>query len=136
MAITSITPTQVKRVDKAYALEAAAALGSLSSTDAAYLASIGTYGAKLPYEKKMGKYALLIENTDSASADVYVRHNHHEFFHAEDLKVTVAGSNSVALNIETAKFAQLNGEDKGYVYVVGASADIKVALIELPQSDP
>ena len=132
MAITAITPTKVKRVNKAYDLEAGAALGSLASTDAAYVATYGTYGAKLPYEKKMGKYALIIENTDSASANVLVRHAGHEFFNKEDLQVAVEASSSVVLNIDTAKFLRLNGEDRGYVYVVGASANIKVALIELP----
>ena len=132
MAITTITPTKVKRVNTPFDLEANAALGSLSSTDPAYVASTGTYGAKLPFEKKMGNYALIIENTDSASADVYLRAGGHKAFLNEDLKIEVDASSAVALNIDTARYVRLEGADKGYAYIVGASDDIKVGLIELP----
>lgn len=132
MAIATITPTQIKRVETPVSLVATAALGQLASTDPAYIASVGTYGAKLPYEKKQGKYVLLIENSGNASADAYVKHGEHEFFHAEHLKVTIGAGATVALNIDTGRHLRLTGVDKGYVYVVGAAASIKVALIELP----
>lgn len=132
MAITSITPTKIKRVNQAYELEALVALGLLASTDAAYIATSGTYGAKLPYEKKMGKYVLLIENTSTASASVYVEANDHEFFNKEHLVVPVDSGATVALNIDTGRHLRLNGADKGHVYVASAAATVKVALIELP----
>lgn len=132
MAITSITPTKVLEVNKGYTLVATAALGSLDSSDAHYVATTGTYGAKLPYEKKMQHYALLIENSASAKADVYVEAGGHPFFHDEALKIEVAASSSVVAQLDTGRFCHLTGADKGYVFVKGAAATVKVALIELP----
>lgn len=132
MAITSVTPTKVLRVNTGYSLVATAALGALDSTDAHYVASTGTYGAKLPYEKSMTHYALLIENTDSAKADVYVEASGHPFFHDEALKIEVAASSSVVAQLDTGRFCHLSGADKGFVFVKGAAATVKVALIELP----
>ena len=133
MAITSVTPTKVLRVNTGYSLVATAALGSLASTDAYYKASTGTYGAKLPVEKKMTHYALLIENSDSsAAADVFLVANEHPFFEKEDLKISVAESTTVVVQFDTGRYVRLFGADKGHLIVRGAAATVKVALIELP----
>lgn len=133
MAITSVTPTKVLRVNKGYTLVATAALGSLSSSDAHYKATVGTYGAKLPIEKKMTHYALLIENSaESGNADVYLVANGHPFFEGEDLKVTVAHGDTAVVQFDTGRYVQLSGADKGYLIVRGAAATVKVAIIELP----
>lgn len=132
MAITLITPTKVKRVETGVSYVAPATLGALDSSSPAYIATYGTYGAKVPFEKKMQHYALLIENTASTSANVLVHANHHEFFVDEPLTISVAASSSAVLQLDTGRHVLLSGADKGYAYVVGAADTIKVALIELP----
>lgn len=51
---------------------------------------------------------------------------------APDLEKSVAASSFTAITLDSARFKNVSGADKGKVIIKGESADIKVACIMLP----
>jgi hypothetical protein len=49
-----------------------------------------------------------------------------------DYVESVPASSTTAIVLESGRFKNVSGEDKGKVIIMGASADIKLAVIELP----
>lgn len=49
-----------------------------------------------------------------------------------DLEASVPASSTVPVVLDSGRFKNVSGEDKGKVIIMGASADIKVAVIVLP----
>lgn len=113
---------------------AASTMAALSSTNDAdiYVATTGVYGTAIPIEERDSKYVFLLENTDtSAAKKVYVKAGNNPYYKGlEDLEVTVAASSVVALCLDSAKYAQYEGERASEIVFVGADNKVKVTAIK------
>ena len=54
-------------------------------------------------------------------------------FEVVDKVVSIAAGKTIFINIESGRFKNVSGENKGKVILAGESADIKVAVVKLPQ---
>ena len=81
--------------------------------------AITTEGVAINYEgRSCGKILLMISNSEQGT---------------EDLEISVTNSKTSAIVIESGKFENLSGENKGKVVIKGEDAEsLKVQVIELP----
>lgn len=95
--------------------------------------AITTEGVAIDYDNKScGKILILIANSgEGPKKATIVKGN--SLQGTEDLEVSVANSKTVAIVIESGKFENVSGENKGKVVIKGEDAEsLKVQVIELP----
>jgi hypothetical protein len=122
MAATAITPT-------ALTLNAFSAFPTFAAVDSSGKAAL------IPFPNKDdGKILLMFLNSDSTTAyDVTVKKGNGLQAASADLTLAdVTAGAYVSIVVETGKYAQVSGTDKGYIKVVGENAAVKVAAIYLP----
>ena len=91
-----------------------------------------TDGACIDFSNKSdGRILLLFTNAGSAQKKVTILKGN-SVQGVEDLEFSVPASKTFGIVIESGKFANVFGDNAGYVVVKGESADIKVQAIELP----
>lgn len=119
MAITVITNTSLTRNE-------AKEITAKSAVD-------GTAGAKVNFENRSdGKILLLLTNDHaSASKDATIKAGN-SLQGTEDLVVSVPAGKTYGVVVESGKYKNVTGDNKGNVIITGASTDIKVQAIELP----
>lgn len=91
-----------------------------------------TDGAKVDYTNRSdGRILLLITNGNASEQKATIVKGD-SLQGVEDLEISIAGNKTVSIVIESGKFMNVSGDNKGYVIIKGESADIKVQAIELP----
>lgn len=90
-----------------------------------------TDGIRVNYTRKTdGNILLILENGSSSpiTANLLAGNG---LQGVADMPVEIAGNQSVLLVVESGKFVNVSGENKGFV-VINGSTDLKAAAIELP----
>lgn len=119
MAIASVTNTKLKT-------NTIAAMPTATAVDA-------TAGAAVDYSNKSdGRILLILENAHATAAKTATIKSGNGLQGTEDLAVEIAAGAQKVVVIETGKFVNVSGTNKGKVVITGTSADIKVSAIELP----
>jgi hypothetical protein len=90
-----------------------------------------TDGAEFTMSERDDKYLILIQNASTSAKTVTILHGN-GIQGVCDLQETVAASSYVFVAIDSGRFKNVSGEDKGKVIIKGASADIKIAVFKLP----
>ena len=88
-------------------------------------------GAEFVMDERDDKYLLLIQNAATAAKDVTIKAGN-GIQGVNDLTHSIAASSFTFVQIESGRFKNVTGADKGKVIITGASADIKVAVFRLP----
>lgn len=122
MARVVITPHEMGRVNEAMTAVASASL--FAAVDAAA-------GAEFAMSGRDDKTLLLVQNAATSAKTVTVKAGN-GIQGVNDLTVSVPASSTTALVLDSGRYKNVSGADRGKVIVMGASADIKLAVIVLP----
>lgn len=90
-----------------------------------------TKQAEFKMDKRDDKILLLIQNVAVADKTVTIKAGN-GIQGVNDLVATVSASSYSILAIDSGRFKNVSGDDKGKVVLEGESADIKVAVFMLP----
>lgn len=119
MAIVKIANTKLKR-NEAQEITAAAAVDA-------------TAGASIDYSNQSdGKILLLINNGNSSAAKKATILKGNALQGVEDLEISIPAGKTYGIVVESGKFENVSGDNKGKVIIKGESADITIQTIELP----
>lgn len=92
-----------------------------------------TAGASVDYTNMSdGRIFLMFTNSNASAAKKVTILKGNGLQGTEDLEISIPASKIYGIVIESGKFANVSGDDKGKVVIKGESADIKVQAIELP----
>lgn len=92
-----------------------------------------TAGASVDYTNKSdGKILLMITNGNASSAKKATILKGDALQGVEDLEISIPSGKTLGIVIESGKFVNVSGENKGKVIITGESTDITVQAIELP----
>lgn len=90
-------------------------------------------GASVDYSNKSdGRILLMITNSNSSVAKKATILKGNSLQGTGDLEVSIPAGKVYGIVIETGKFGNVYGDNKGKVIIKGESADIKVQAVELP----
>lgn len=103
--------------------------GALSSMAAAVDA---TDGAEFVMKERDDKYLILATNAHATDAKNVTIKAGNGFQAGGDLTFSVAAGKIAIVSIDSGRYKNLTGTDKGKVVITGGSADIKVAVFRLP----
>ena len=112
---TIITKTQLN-------FNSAAELSAAQATD-------GT--GKIAYDKDDAKIMILFDNSSSSSSENVVIKKGHGIQGVSDLTVSVPASSSCAVMLESGKYVNTSGDDKGMAVFTASASNIKVRCIVL-----
>lgn len=119
MAITEVTNTELKR-NEAQKIVTAVAVD-------------GTAGASVNYSNQSdGRILLLIKNGHASASKKATVLKGNSLQGVEDLEITIPAGETHGLVIESGKFSNTYGDNKGKVIIKGESTDITIQAIELP----
>lgn len=95
--------------------------------------ALKTTGLAIDYSNKScGKILVLISNTGSAAKKATIIKGN-SLQGTEDMEISVTNGTTVGITIESGKFENVSGENKGYVVMKGEdSTSLKVQVVELP----
>lgn len=95
--------------------------------------ALKTTGLAIDYSNKScGKMLILISNTGSAAKKATIVKGD-SLQGTEDMEISVTNGTTVGVVIESGKFENVSGENKGMVVIKGEdSASLKVQVVELP----
>jgi hypothetical protein len=88
-------------------------------------------GAEFEMSGRDDRVVVLIQNAATSAKSVTVKAGN-GIQGVVDYTENVAASSTTAIVLESGRFKNVSGEDKGKVIIMGASADIKLAVIQLP----
>jgi hypothetical protein len=88
-------------------------------------------GAEFAMSGRDDKTLLLVQNAATSAKTVTVKAGN-GIQGVNDLTVSVPASSTTALVLDSGRYKNVSGDDRGKVIVMGASADIKLAVIVLP----
>lgn len=89
-----------------------------------------TNGALITWDERDEKITLLLQNSASSEGTALVKAGN-GYAGAADLEVVIPASSFVILALDSARFKNVTGENKGKVHITGP-ATIKVAAFKLP----
>lgn len=132
MPVSEANVTVIHKMDSVITLPVGVAMTAIASGETDYDATIGTFGVKVKHEDKPSKTLVLIQNTASTEATVYLRGDAANERLAEDIALTIPASSEIGVQINTGAHKRVDGEgDDEYVYITGTAATIKVRAIVL-----
>lgn len=123
MAIVKITPVELDEVNVPSAEVA---------TDALTTAVDATAGAYYEHRERDDKYLIIAQNANSSAAKKLTIKKGNGIQGVVDKVVSIAAGKTIFINIESGRFKNVSGDNKGKVILTGESADIKVAVVKLP----
>ena len=88
-------------------------------------------GAEFVMDERDDKYLILVQNSATSAKDVTIKAGN-GIQGVNDLTHSVAASSFTFVQVDSGRFKNVSGTDKGKVIIKGASADIKVAVFRLP----
>ena len=116
MAIAKITNTELIRNEAKEVISAVA----VDTTE----------GASVDYTNQSdGRILLMITNGNAKKATI-IKGN--SLQGVEDLEISIPAGKTYGIVIESGKFVNVSGENKGEVIIKGESADITIQAVELP----
>lgn len=121
MSATAVTKTELT-------LNAAAAMPAASAVDA-------TDGALVTYDKADQKILLVLENANTTATATAVVNKGNGLQGVSDLEVTLAASAKKCVVVESGRFINVSGDNKGKIRIddkATGGTDIKVAAVVLP----
>lgn len=116
MAATSITVTKMTP-------EALATMPTAAAVDA-------KDGALIPWDAADGKLLILIENAASAPKSVTIKSGG-GLQGVGDLTLSLSASAKTAIMLDSGKYKQVKGDNKGKLVITGEDANVKVAALQL-----
>lgn len=122
MARVVITPHKVGRVNEAMTAVANTAL--FTAVDAAD-------GAEFVMNSRDDKTLVLVQNSASSEGSVTVKAGN-GVQGVADLTVSIPASSTTALVLDSGRYKNVSGPDRGKVVVLGGAATIKLGVIVLP----
>ena len=105
-------------------------LGAVASTSL-FEAVDATEGAAFEMKGQDDKYLILVQNAATAAKTVTVKAGN-GLQGTADLSVEVTASSHTGVVLESGRFKNVTGADKGKVILTGTDANIKVAVFKLP----
>ncbi|MCI8760514.1 MAG: hypothetical protein HFJ34_05280 [Clostridia bacterium] len=95
--------------------------------------ALKTTGLAIDYSNKScGKILILINNTGSAAKKATIVKGN-SLQGTEDMEISVTNGTTVGVVIESGKFENVSGDNKGMVIIKGEDAtSLKVQVVELP----
>lgn len=119
MAIAKITNTELIRNEAKEVISAVA----VDSTE----------GASVDYTNQSdGRILLMITNGNASAAKKATIIKGNSLQGVEDLEISIPAGKTYGIVIESGKFVNVSGENKGEVIIKGESADITIQAVELP----
>ena len=122
MARVVITPHEMGKVNEAMTAVANTAL--FAAVDA-------SDGAEFAMSGRDDKTLILVQNSATSEGTVTVKAGN-GIQGVNDLTVTVPASSTMALVLDSGRYKNVSGADRGKVVVLGSAATIKLAVIVLP----
>lgn len=101
------------------------------ATASLFAAVDASAGAEFEMSGRDDKVVVLIQNAATAAKNVTIKAGN-GIQGVNDYVESVPASSTTAIVLESGRFKNVSGEDKGKVIIMGASADIKLAVIQLP----
>ena len=90
-------------------------------------------GASVDYTNKSdGRILLMITNENASDTKKATILKGNALQGVEDLEISIPAGKTYGIVVETGKFGNVYGDNKGKVIVQGESTDIKVQAVELP----
>ena len=102
-----------------------------ATTASLFAAVDATAGAEFEMSGRDDKMLILVQNAATSAKDVTVKAGN-GIQGVNDLVASVAASSTTAFVLDSGRYKIVSGADAGKVIVMGASADIKVAVFKLP----
>lgn len=90
-----------------------------------------TDGAQVDMSGSDDRILILIQNAATSAKTVTIKAGN-GVAGVVDLEKSIAASSYTLLRVDSARFKNLSGADKGNLLITGDSADIKVAVFRLP----
>lgn len=88
-------------------------------------------GAIVPYDKADHKIVLIIKNNGGAEQTATIKKGN-ALQGVQDLVITLAAGKTHVAVIESGRFVNVSGTNKGKIQIIGSTTDIQVAAIALP----
>ena len=89
-------------------------------------------GAEFVMSESDNKYLVLVHNAGGSSQSVTIRHGN-GIQGVCDLELPALGAGQYTfVAIDSGRFKHVAGENKGKVLITGSSADVKIAVFQLP----
>lgn len=90
-------------------------------------------GASVDYTNKSdGRILLMITNSNASATKKATILKGNSLQGTEDLEISIPAGKTYGIVIESGKFGNVYGDNKGKVIIKGESTDIKVQVVELP----
>lgn len=87
-----------------------------------------TEGAEIKWNERDDKYLVFIHNAGSSAADVSIKAGN-GIQGVNDLTINLAGGQYTFVSLDSGRFKNVSGADKGKVIITGA---VKLAVFKLP----
>ena len=97
----------------------------------AFTAINASAGAYYEHNMKDERCIVLIQNANSAKQTLTIKQGN-GLQGVVDEVIEVPASSIVAIVLESGRFKNISGDNKGRVVMTGTSADLKVAVIKMP----
>lgn len=91
-----------------------------------------TNGALVPFGERDDKYLILIQNVNTTTAKSVTIKGGDSFQAGGDLTLEIAKEKYTFVAIDSGRFLNTTGTNKGKILITGTSADIQVAVFKLP----
>ena len=121
MAITTLTVNEVNNLN-VFSSEISPIVTAVDSTDKK---------AQFNMSAADQKYLILVQNNGSAAATVTFKTGN-GIQGVADLSKSIGAGKYVFLQIESGRFKNVTGDNKGKVIIEGSTTDIKVGVFKLP----
>lgn len=91
-----------------------------------------TDGAEIDWKDRDDKHLIFIQNVNTSAAKTATIKAGNGIQGVNDLEISIPASSYTFVAIDSGRFKNMSGINKGKVIITGASADIKVACFKLP----
>lgn len=91
-----------------------------------------TDGALVPFGERDDKYLILIQNVNTTTAKSVTIKGGDSYQAGGDLTLEIAKSKYTFVAIDSGRFLNTTGTNKGKIHITGTSVDIQVAVFKLP----
>jgi len=91
-----------------------------------------TDGALVPFTERDDKYLILVENVNASTAKSVTIKGGDSFQAGGDTTKEIAAASYTFIAIDSGRYLNTTGTNKGKIQITGTSADIQVAVFKLP----
>lgn len=91
-----------------------------------------TDGAEIVWSERDDKYLILIQNANASGAKSVTIKAGNGIQGVNDITTSIAASSYTFIALDSGRFKNVVGADKGKVLFTGDSADIKIAAFKMP----